>query len=72
MIEDLGGSVEKCDVGEQEIDGTKIPLPTVILGSINIYLPRLHSFKFQLTFYSLLQNELFKSVAKLNYEPQIV
>ena len=33
MIEDLGGPVEKCDVGMQKlVDGTEIPLPNVLLG----------------------------------------
>ena len=33
MIEDLGGTVEKCDVGVQKLaDGSTIPLPNVILG----------------------------------------
>jgi len=35
MIEDLGGSVEKCDVGMQKLaDGSEIPLPTVLLGKL--------------------------------------
>ena len=35
IIEDLGGSVEKCDVGMQTLaDGSQIPLPNVLLGDI--------------------------------------
>lgn len=37
MIEDLGGSVEKCDVGKQTLpDGSQIPLPNVLLGKYYI------------------------------------
>lgn len=33
MIEKLGGTVEKCDVGMQKLaDGREIPLPNVLLG----------------------------------------
>ncbi|XP_063680748.1 cytosolic non-specific dipeptidase-like isoform X2 [Bolinopsis microptera] len=36
MIEELGGSVEKCDVGMQKlVDGTEIPLPNVLLGKLS-------------------------------------
>ena len=35
IIEDLGGTVEKCDVGMQTLaDGSQIPLPNVLLGDI--------------------------------------
>ena len=35
MITDLGGEVEKCDVGVQTFpDGTTLPLPNVLLGNI--------------------------------------
>ncbi|XP_064635437.1 cytosolic non-specific dipeptidase-like [Lineus longissimus] len=35
QIESLGGRVELCDVGMQDLpDGTKIPLPPVILGQL--------------------------------------
>lgn len=35
IIEDLGGSVEKCDVGMQTLaDGSQIPLPNVLLGKL--------------------------------------
>lgn len=35
MIEDLGGTVEKCDVGVQKLaDGSTIPLPNVILAKL--------------------------------------
>jgi len=36
MITDLGGTVEKCDVGVQTFpDGTKLPLPNVLLGKLS-------------------------------------
>lgn len=37
IIEDLGGSVEKCDIGKQTLaDGSEIPLPTVLLGLLTL------------------------------------